>query len=67
MKTVSHVSYPLVQTELGKAMLASRIYDDAEAVSEAIIEMRQRVRNGEDPEEVLHEEGFEPDFVFDLI
>lgn len=29
---------------------------------------QNRVRSGEDPEEVLHEEfGIEPDYVFDLI
>ena len=30
-------------------------------------DMRQRVRAGEDPEEVLHEEGIEPDFMEQLL
>lgn len=30
-------------------------------------DMRQRVRAGDDPEEVLHEEGIEPDFVDQLL
>lgn len=35
---------------------------------EAIQEARQRIAEGEDPEEILYEEfGLEPDYVFDLI
>ena len=35
--------------------------------AEAIAEARERVREGEDPEEVLLDEfGLEPDYVFDL-
>lgn len=34
---------------------------------EYIAELRQRVWEGEDPEEVLYEEGLEPDYVFDLL
>ena len=30
-------------------------------------EMRQRVKDGEDPEEVLYEEGLEPDYFYDLL
>ena len=30
-------------------------------------EMRDRVSEGEDPEEVLYDEGLEPDYLFDLI
>jgi hypothetical protein len=29
--------------------------------------MKQRVSEGEDPEEVLLDEGFEPDYIFDII
>jgi len=29
--------------------------------------MRERVAEGEDPEEVLYEEGLEPDYVLDLL
>ena len=32
-----------------------------------IAEMRERMLEGEDPEELLHEEGLEPDYVFDLL
>ena len=38
---------------------------DAQA-REMLEEMRERVWEGEDPEEVLAEEGLEPDYVFDL-
>jgi len=34
---------------------------------ELIKEMRKRVEEGEDPEEVLFDHGLEPDYVFDLI
>jgi hypothetical protein len=38
-----------------------------EEADELVSEMRERVLGGEDPEEVLHEEGLEPDYVFDLL
>jgi hypothetical protein len=34
---------------------------------DAIHEMQQRVIDGEDPEEVLHEIGLEPDYIFDIL
>ena len=35
---------------------------------EQIREARERVSEGEDPEEILHEDfGLEPDYIFDLI
>jgi len=37
-----------------------------EAVAE-LADMRARVHDGEDPEELLHEIGLEPDYVFALI
>jgi len=37
-----------------------------EAINE-IMDMRQQVMDGEDPEELLHEIGLEPDYIFDLI
>lgn len=41
---------------------------DRDEAKEAIAEARERVRNGEDPEEILYEEfGLEPDYVFDLL
>lgn len=39
-----------------------------EEALEAIQDARDRVMEGEDPEEILHEEfGLEPDYVFDII
>lgn len=38
--------------------------DDAE---NELAEMRDRVENGEDPEEVLIEIGLEPDYIFELL
>jgi predicted RNase H-like HicB family nuclease len=39
-----------------------------EEAREALKEARQRVLDGEDPEEILHEDfGLEPDYVFDLM
>lgn len=36
--------------------------------AEIIAEMRRRVReDGDDPEEVLYEEGLEPDYILDII
>lgn len=54
-------------TELFRAMLQSGDYDDAAEVVEIIQEMRDSVAGGENPEEVLHEEGFEPDYIFDIV
>lgn len=34
--------------------------------TEYVNELRERVREGEDPEDVLYEEGLEPDYVLDL-
>ena len=34
---------------------------------ELIKDMRSRIFEGEDPEEVLYDIGLEPDYVFDLI
>jgi hypothetical protein len=34
---------------------------------EMIDEMRERVLDGEDPEELLYEIGLEPDYIFDII
>lgn len=42
-------------------------YSSAEAIA-VIQEARERVYDGEDPEEILFEEfGLEPDYVFDLM
>lgn len=34
---------------------------------ELLQEMRQQVTAGDDPEEVLYENGLEPDYIFDLL
>ena len=47
----------LIHREKGDAAAAQHIFD----------EMLERVQNGEDPEEVLYEEGLEPDYVMDLL
>jgi hypothetical protein len=38
-----------------------------EEANDIIVEMRSRVEDGEDPEEILFDEGLEPDYVFDLL
>lgn len=38
-----------------------------EEATELVEEMRERALNGENPEEVLYDEGLEPDYIFDLI
>lgn len=39
---------------------------EAEATAH-VQELKERVYDGEDPEEILFEEGLEPDYVMDLI
>ena len=38
-----------------------------EEAKEYVSDMRERVWEGENPEEVLAEEGLEPDYILDLI
>lgn len=58
---------PAAKTELYAAMLSSGRYSPSDAI-EAIEAMREAMNNGcDDPDELLHEEGFEPDYVFDII
>jgi hypothetical protein len=56
-----------VKTDLFKAMRSSENYLDDEDILEAIEEMRKEVLEGADPEEVLRNEGFEPDYIFDIM
>jgi hypothetical protein len=56
-----------VKTDLFKAMKSSENYLDDEDILEAIEEMRKEVLEGADPEEVLRNEGFEPDYIFDIM
>ena len=46
--------------------LVNKGYSKEEA-NQIISEMIERVWTGEDPEEILDEEGLEPDYVFDII
>jgi len=42
--------------------------DCTQEEAEALIrDMKERVQDGEDPEEVLFDEGFEPDYIFDIL
>lgn len=38
-----------------------------EEAQELIDYLKEQVLEGEDPEEVLYNEGFEPDYIFELI
>lgn len=51
---------------LHRAIINSHDYTSDEA-DELIGEMRERVLDGEDPEEVLEDEGLEPDYVLDIL
>lgn len=53
--------------ELIKALINIGEAENVADAKEIINEMRQRVYEGENPEEILYEIGLEPDYVFDLI
>jgi hypothetical protein len=46
--------------------LMSKGYSSDEA-RQVVFEMKERVLQGEDPEELLYEEGLEPDYIMDLL
>ena len=51
-----------------KQVLMRRDQISSDEADELINEARERVAQGEDPEEILYEEfGLEPDYVFDLL
>jgi hypothetical protein len=50
-----------------KKVLMSRDKMSSEQADQEIKEMRNRVLEGEDPEEILLEIGLEPDYIFDLL
>ena len=51
-----------------KQILMRRDGMSADEAQEMIDEARERVEEGEDPEEILHYDfGLEPDYIFDLI
>jgi hypothetical protein len=50
------------------SILISRDGMSPAEAAEFIAEAKERVRNGEDPEEILAEDfGLEPDYIFELI
>jgi len=53
-------------TELCLAIMNREDFTQEEA-EEVIQEMKERVKEGDDPEEVLFDEGFEPDYIFDIL
>lgn len=55
-----------MENELVKIFMERDDLTEDEAM-ELVEEMRQRVYEGENPEDVLYEEGLEPDYIFDLI
>lgn len=55
-----------MQNELVKIFMERDDLTKQEAM-ELVEEMRQRVYEGENPEDVLYGEGLEPDYIFDLI
>lgn len=50
-----------------KTILMRRDGMDPIEAEDAIFEMRERVLEGEDPEDVLYEIGLEPDYIFDIL
>lgn len=64
---LQEIEAKIKRTELFKVMLSSGNYEDSGDVVDTILDLRDRVRKGENPEEVLHEEGFEPDYIYDLL
>lgn len=48
-------------------VIMNRFNCTVEIADEFYNEMRQRVKNGENPEEVLDEIGIEHDYLFDLL
>lgn len=52
---------------LFKALVSSGQAADLEEAKIIVAEMKLRVEEGENPEEVLYEHGLEPDYVFEII
>ena len=53
--------------ELIQALINCGEAENVADAKEIIKEMRERIYEGENPEEILFEIGLEPDYVFDLI
>ncbi len=54
-------------SDLCKALINSDQASDQSEADGIVSEMRERMLNGEDPEEILLEYGLEPDYVFDIM
>lgn len=52
---------------LVEALIRSEYVETVEEAQEVISEMRERMFNGEDPDDLLYEVGLEPDYVMDLL
>ena len=50
-----------------KEILIERDGMSAAEADEEIREMKNRVMEGEDPEEILYDIGLEPDYIFDIM
>ncbi len=60
------MSKPIIETNLHKALMKCNEWSLEEAETE-IQCMKNRVAEGENPEDLLYEQGLEPDYFFDLI
>lgn len=56
----------MILTELHLAIMTKNNCTQEEA-EDIVMEMKERIKEGEDPEEILWEFGFEPDYVHDLL
>lgn len=50
-----------------KTAIMHRDDSTEEEADKKISEMKALFEAGDDPEDILHNEGFEPDYIFDLI
>jgi hypothetical protein len=63
---LSRMKKHIMATELHRAIM-NRDDVSLEAADELVQELKDLVKEGGDPEELLFNEGFEPDYVFDII
>jgi len=62
----NHVKQKNMADDLKDVLMRRDELSEAEAIKQ-IAEMKERVLDGEDPEEILYEIGLEPDYVIDLL
>lgn len=60
-------SVNITPVHLIRALINSEQAENRKEAEEIIAEMKARVLDGEDPEEVLYDFGLEPDYVFDIL